>query len=273
MKISIIGCGWLGLPLGEFLVQKGYVVKGSTRTESKLETIRNKGIEPFLIDLNVVIHHKKMVENISDFFETDILYINIPPTRSNPNIENDYPKWLHFLIEKCEAFGIKKVIFVSSTGVYPNTETVVNEATPLESTTASQQVLIHAEQLLINHTNFETTILRPAGLVGGNRIAGRWFAGKQNVSGGNIPVNLVHLEDCIGVSYAVIKQDIFGEIINLCADEHPLKAKFYIAQAEKYGFEKPTFQMEIPKDFKIIDNEKSKRLLNYDYKKPNPMDF
>jgi nucleoside-diphosphate-sugar epimerase len=273
MKISIIGCGWLGLPLGEFLVQKGYEVKGSTRTESKLETIENKGIEPFLIDLNVVINNEKAIIELSNFFETDILYINIPPTRSNPNIENDYPKWLHFLIEKCKQFEIKKIIFVSSTGVYPNTETVVNEATPLESTTASQRVLIQAEQLLINNKKFETTILRPAGLVGGNRIAGRWFAGKQYVSGGNIPVNLVHLEDCIGVSYAIIKQDIFGEIINLCASKHPLRAKFYIAQAKKYDFEKPTFQMEIPKDFKIIDNEKSKRLLSYEYKKPDPMDF
>lgn len=273
MKISIIGCGWLGLPLGTFLVQKGFIVKGSTRTENKLKMIENAGIQPFLIDLNVIINNEKTTKNLSDFFQTDILYINIPPTRSNPNIETDYLKSMRFLIEKCDAFGVKKVIFVSSTGVYPDTETLVNEATPIEAKTASQQVLIHAEQLFINHKNFETTILRPAGLVGGNRIAGRWFAGKENVAGGNIPVNLVHLEDCIGVSYEIIKQGIFGEIINLCADEHPLKAAFYTHQAEKYGFEKPTFKMEKATNFKIIDNQKSKRLLNYTYKKPNPMAF
>jgi nucleoside-diphosphate-sugar epimerase len=273
MKISIIGCGWLGLPLGEFLVQKGYSVKGSTTRKSKLEMIANKGIEPFLIDLALVVNDEEAAKNCGHFFETDILYVNIPPTRSNPNIETDYLTWLRFLIQKCETFGIKKVIFVSSTGVYPDTETVVNEATPLELKTTSQRILIPAEQLFRNNKNFETTILRPAGLVGGNRIAGRWFAGRQNVSGGNVPVNLVDLEDCIGVSYEVIQQNVFGEVFNLCADEHPAKAKFYIAQAEKYGFEKPTFQMEMPKDFKIIDNEKSKRLLNYQYKKPNPMDF
>jgi nucleoside-diphosphate-sugar epimerase len=273
MKISIIGCGWLGLPLGEFLVQKGYEVKGSTRTESKLKTIEKKGMSPFLIDLELVINNEKAVKNEDDFFKTDILYINIPPTRSNPNIETDYPKWMQFLIQKCEQFGIQKVIFVSSTGVYPNTETVVNEETPLEAKTASQRVLIHTEQLLMNNKKFKTTILRPAGLVGGNRIAGRWFAGRKNVSGGNIPANLVHLEDCIGISYEIIRQDVFNQIFNMCASEHPPKVKLYIAQAVKYGFEEPTFQMDIPKDFKVIDNEKSKRLLSYAYKKENPMDF
>jgi nucleoside-diphosphate-sugar epimerase len=276
MKISIIGCGWLGLPLGAFLVQKNYVVKGSTRTESKLEIIRSKGIEPFLIDLKSIIdhqNHSNHLDNLDDFFDTDLLYINIPPTRSNPNIENDYPKWIKFLIQKCETFGIQKVIFVSSTGVYPNTESIVTEDTSPNPQTASQRAIIQAEKLLISNKNFKTTILRPSGLVGGNRIAGRWFAGKQNVSGGNIPVNLVHLDDCIGVSHEIIRQNMFGEVLNLCADEHPIKSEFYTAQAEKYGFEKPSFQMEIPQNFKIVDNQKSKQLLNYQYLKPSPMDF
>ncbi|NJN77324.1 MAG: hypothetical protein HC803_02525 [Saprospiraceae bacterium] len=170
-------------------------------------------------------------------------------------------------------FGIKKVIFVSSTGVYPDTKTVVNEATTLEAKTPSQRTLIEAETILIHNKNFKTTVLRPAGLVGGNRIAARWFAGKQNASGGNIPVNMVHLEDCIGVSHEVIRQGIFGEILNLCADEHPTKAEFYTAQTQKYNLEIPTFLMEKPTDFKIVSNEKSKRLLTYKYKKPKPTEF
>ncbi|NJN77323.1 MAG: hypothetical protein HC803_02520 [Saprospiraceae bacterium] len=97
MRISIIGCGWLGLPLGEFLVQKGYEVKGSTTTKDKLETIGNKGIKPFLINLETVINEKTDLAFANDFFNTDLLYINIPPTRKNPNIETDYPKWMAFL--------------------------------------------------------------------------------------------------------------------------------------------------------------------------------
>lgn len=31
--ISILGCGWLGLPLGQHLVQQGYHIKGSLLLE------------------------------------------------------------------------------------------------------------------------------------------------------------------------------------------------------------------------------------------------
>jgi hypothetical protein len=31
--------------------------------------------------------------------------------------------------------------------------------------------------------------------------------------------------------------------------------------------------MDTPKDFKVINNEKSKQILNYRYKKEDPMDF
>lgn len=277
MTISIVGCGWLGLPFGEYLIEKGSRVKGSTTTLEKLKVLENKGIQPFLINLQSIILNKnlsqKEVEKIDNFFKTDILYINIPPGRRNPNVLDDYPKWIDFLAKKCVEFSIKKVIFVSSTGVYPNTNGIVTEATAPEPTTDSQKAIVKAEQLLQANPHFKTTILRPAGLVGNNRIAGRWFAGKQNVKGGNIPVNLVHLEDCIGVSYAIIEQDIFGKVFNICADKHPVKGVFYPFQAIKHGFEPPTFIMEQPDNFKIISNEQSKKALHYKYQQPNPMEF
>ena len=277
MTISIVGCGWLGLPFGEYLIEKGNRVKGSTTTLEKLKVLENKGIQPFLINLQSIILNKnlsqKEVEKIDNFFKTDILYINIPPGRRNPNVLDDYPKWIDFLAKKCVEFSIKKVIFVSSTGVYPNTNGIVTEATAPEPTTDSQKAIVKAEQLLQANPHFKTTILRPAGLVGNNRIAGRWFAGKQNVKGGNTPVNLVHLEDCIGVSYAIIEQDIFGKVFNICADKHPVKGVFYPFQAIKHGFEPPTFIMEQADDFKIISNEQSKKALHYKYQQPNPMEF
>lgn len=273
MIISIVGCGWLGLPFGEYLIEQGFSVKGSTTTEEKLEVLESKGIQSFLINLQLIVANKKETEKIDDFFKTDILYINIPPGRRNPNVLNDYPKWIECLAKKCEEFEIKKVIFISSTGIYPNTNRIVTEATTPKPKTDSQKAIVAAEQLLQQNQQFQTTILRPAGLVGGNRVAGRWFAGKQNVKGGNIPVNLVNLEDCIGVSYAIIEQNIFGKVLNVCADEHPIKGDFYTFQAQKHGFVPPTFLMEQADNFKIVSNEQSKKVLNYQYKKPNPMDF
>lgn len=275
MTISIVGCGWLGLPLGEYLIEKDFQVKGSTTSSEKLNVLESKGIQPFLIDLKSIINNdeEKILKKIDDFFKTDILYINIPPGRRNPNVLNDYPKWIAFLAKKCEEFGVRKVIFVGSTGVYPNVNGIVTEESKLKPQTDSQKAIVKAEELLQQNQCFQTTILRPAGLVGGNRIAGRWFAGKRDIKGGNVPVNLVHIEDCIGVSFEVIQQDAFGEVFNLCASEHPTKSEFYPFQAEKYGFEPPVFIMEAADNFKVISNKRSITILNYEYKRPNPMDF
>ena len=35
MKISIIGLGWLGLPLADHLIEQGYQVLGSTTSKEK----------------------------------------------------------------------------------------------------------------------------------------------------------------------------------------------------------------------------------------------
>ena len=74
-KIAILGCGWLGLPLAKSLLSKGYKVKGSTTSESKLEVLKNAGISPFQIQLEA----HQIIGNIEDFLkETDVLVIDLP---------------------------------------------------------------------------------------------------------------------------------------------------------------------------------------------------
>lgn len=46
-KISILGCGWLGLPLAKALIENGFSVKGSTTSTDKLTALENDGITPF----------------------------------------------------------------------------------------------------------------------------------------------------------------------------------------------------------------------------------
>ena len=48
-SIAILGCGWLGLPLGKYLVEQGYRVAGSTTRAEKLSTIQAMGMEAFQI--------------------------------------------------------------------------------------------------------------------------------------------------------------------------------------------------------------------------------
>lgn len=268
MTISILGCGWLGLSLGEFLSKKGFKIKGSTTSIEKMKILSNSGIEPF----HLMIKPKKIEgKNGAEFFDSDLLILNIPPGRRNENVEEDHPAQIRTIIEHTKA---KHILFVSSTGVYGNTNTIAREEDELAPTRRSTKALVKVEHYLQGLEDKKITILRMAGLVGGTRKAGRFFAGKQNVSDPEKPVNMVHREDCIQVIYQVIIQQKWGKIYNVCADEHPIKKAFYTAQTEKLGLEPPMFKENTGKiNYKIVSNEKVRNELNYQFSHPDPMEF
>ena len=96
--ISIIGCGWLGLPLGAFLVEKGYQVKGSTTRKEKFPLLEAKSINPFHIKAGLQLKG----ENLDAFFQSEILIINVPPGRKRPNVAIIHPIEIKNVIEKAK---------------------------------------------------------------------------------------------------------------------------------------------------------------------------
>jgi len=197
----------------------------------------------------------------------------ISPRRRRPDIATLYPLEINNIIQLAIEGGVQKIIFVSSTGVYPDSNVTVTEETPTSASRDSGKALIEVENELIDLTEVESTILRMAGLVGGERKAGRFLAGKKDVKNGAAPINLVHLEDCIQVSYEVIRQERWGDIFNVVSDEHPLRKAFYTNQAKKENLEPPTFVKQEKSSYKIVSNKKVKRVLDYEFKYPNPMNF
>lgn len=267
--VSILGAGWLGLPLGRYLVEKGYAVKGSTTRAERLAELEAAGLQPFLLRVGEQIEG----EWLESFFASDILILNIPPGRRREDVAAEHPREVRRVYELAVAGGVQHLLFISSTGVYGDLNRVVTEADAPDPDRASGRALAAIETFLRRQTAIEPTILRLAGLVGGERKAGRFLAGKRDLPGGDAPVNLVHLDDCIGVIYEIIRQEKWGEIYNVCADEHPPKRSFYPAQAEREGLEPPTFRDDGKAPFKIISNEKVKVELGYAFRHPDPMGF
>lgn len=266
MDISILGAGWLGETLGETLVQNGHTVKGSTTSEKKLNIFEEKGMIPFLIDLD----QEEALP--ADFFQTDILIITLPPGRRDPNVLNNYQNRIRKVIQAIQESPIRHLIYTSSTGVYGEQAGVVTEETAVAPNSPSSEAVYQAE-IMLRKTDRPLTILRLAGLIGGSRRPGRFLAGKKGLMGGEAPVNLVHREDCIGVIREVIRQNIWEEVFNVCADEHPSRAIFYTAQAKKLELEPPEFVEEEKMGmYKVVSNEKVKKLLGYHFKYSDPMD-
>ncbi|MBU7570647.1 MAG: SDR family NAD(P)-dependent oxidoreductase, partial [Flavobacterium sp.] len=95
-QISILGCGWLGLPLAKALLEKGFSVNGSTTSENKLNTLENSGIKPFLI----AVSSEGIQGNLNDFLNgSEILIIDIPPKLKGDTNENFVKKMQNLVLE------------------------------------------------------------------------------------------------------------------------------------------------------------------------------
>jgi nucleoside-diphosphate-sugar epimerase len=169
------------------------------------------------------------------------------------------------LISVINERGVQQVVLISSTGVYGDNNTVVNEMDEPKPDSESGKDLLEAENILKRETSFTTTIIRFAGLIGPGRDPGRFFAGKTDVPNGDAPVNLINLTDCLGISYAIIDKKAFGNTYNAVTPQHPTRAEFYTKAAERSGLEKPQFIRE-KRTWKIIESVNVPKLLQYTYK-------
>ncbi|WP_109831190.1 uroporphyrinogen-III C-methyltransferase [Reichenbachiella versicolor] len=264
--ISIVGLGWLGEPLALSLHKKGYTIKGTTTSQTGLLKLAK---HPFYVG-KVQINTEHIAGDWDTIIEdTDILVINIPPKRSIENIEEIYPAQIQQIIEHTPT-NIK-VIFVSSTAAYGNAVLDAREDVICKPDKPSGHAVLKAEQLCQAYFKGNCTVLRFSGLIGPERHPGRFLAGKRELKNPNVPVNLIHQDDCIELIERIIEQGHFGDIINGAADKHPVREDFYLEAAHQLGLEAPTFLPSSETDFKIVSNQKSKKVLGMTYKYPDPV--
>ncbi|MFT6927882.1 MAG: nucleoside-diphosphate-sugar epimerase [Psychromonas sp.] len=246
-SISILGSGWLGLPLAKQLQSDFDRVNISTRTEDKVTQLCSAGLQPFVVDID------NISDNIQSFLRSNTLIINIT-SKNVAGFKN--------LIKEIEISPVKEILLVSSTSVYPAKNGLCQESDQLDM--ASHPWLI-IEQLFSQNIHFKSTIIRCAGLIGGKRHPGRFFASGRAIQCTNAGVNLIHLDDCLAIIGIIIKRHIFPQLLNACADTHPSKAQFYTLNALALGFDKPNLSEEGPQANKIVSNEKLKKRLDYQF--------
>ena len=262
MKFSVLGCGWLGLPLAEFLVKKEFLVKGSTTSREKLPLLKSKKIHPYLIKIS----NQSSSDSLEEFLQTDVLFVNIPFGQQKENLQAYID-----LIPKIEKSSVQKVIFVSSTSVYADTNGTITDTENFKINPAKQR-LIDLENLFRNNKHFDCTVLRFSGLVGGSRNPGNFFKEGRIVKNGLAPVNLIHLKDCIHIVYQILKKKAWNQIFNASADFHPTRKEFYTAATLLVNKTPATFLEELD-SFKIISNKPLKKALDYNFHYPDLMNL
>ena len=287
-QIGIIGCGWFGLPLAQALKQLGHKVIGTKRSIEGCEQLASLGITACPLDLNDDIFYNDafanntvvnntvvnntFANNINELLECQVLVVNIPPglRQKAGKAESHYLEQLSNLVHLIGPRRFQKLVFISTTGVYPagdDAELPLSEADAVAHNDASE-VLLNAEALFASMDN--SCILRFAGLVGPNRHPGRFFAGKTGISGANVAVNLVHLDDCIGAVIKVINADKTAPVYNIVAPVHPSRGEFYPLATTHLGLVAPVFNQHLMPT-KVITGGLICQQLGFIYQYPDPL--
>lgn len=265
--VSILGCGWLGLPLARTLIVLGYEVKGATTSPNKLSILKNSNIIPYQLTCT-----SEAIEgdHVADFFNTDVLFVNIPFKRDllDPSF---YVQQMKVIYGHAVRGSVKRIIFASSTSVYPMLNQTAREDDVFVPADDRARALLEAENVFLGQAKVPATVIRFAGLYGPEReIASFLKSARSSIREGNAPVNLIHLDDCIGIVSLALKKPLEGEIINACGDAHPIRKDLYVHAAIAMGNKPPVFTEKEHPSYKIISNEKVKLLLGYRFIHPGP---
>ncbi|WP_375447759.1 SDR family NAD(P)-dependent oxidoreductase [uncultured Fibrella sp.] len=267
LQLSIIGLGWLGTPLAGRLQQAGIAVKGSTTTAEKAPLLRQKGIDTYLLRLDPAPEG-----NLSPLLDADYLVINIPP-KAGKQGDAFHPEQMRLLADQVRSSRIKHVLYVSSTSVYPELNREVVEADVITPDRSGASALVQAEQTWLSLApERKVTIIRCAGLMGEQRIPGKYVAGRT-VDSGNVPVNYLHQTDAVGLLAAIIEQGLTGTY-NAVAPQHPTREAIYRKSCADFGYALPMFVTpNEPIPFKVINGDKLVTATGYGFAYPDPLAF
>jgi len=268
-KVSIVGLGWLGEATGLLLQKQGYFVVGSSTRSEKVELLREKGLDA----VHFALEPDPKGTGYQRLFESEILVVTLPP-RSRQSDGEAYLQQLASLRDLITGTEVKQVIFISSTGIYPNE----NKAVPyteeeVSESTAGNAILYRAEVLMGTSSRYDLTVLRMGGLMGEDRIPGTYFSGREQVVG-HTRVNFIHQTDAARMVVWVINQGLWNQTFNGVAPEHPLRREVYQHNASALGIPLPaSFQDAADEDGgRLISSEKIVST-GFTFEYPDPLTF
>jgi len=241
-KVVILGCGWLGQIVGEALVKNGASVFGSFRRPEVADKLKEIGIKGFELEFN---ESSKLPDEILQ--EATLVLIFITPS-SSKRISYEA-----LMTELLDQFPDKtKVIFASSTGVYPKAAGEYSESFEIDPNLPNR--LLPAENALRKLLGDRLNVLRLAGLIGPKRHPAYSLSGRELLTNGTNPINLIHANDVVLAIESLIDNDHFGHTFNLVNPNHPSKIAYYSEAAAYFDIESPKFGDELSENRLILGN-------------------
>jgi nucleoside-diphosphate-sugar epimerase len=257
MKIGVVGYGYVGSRLVEFLSNQGFKVVAISRSV-------NNGIQADVTRLETL--------DAIPLDITHLVYCVAPDLHTDEGYRETYVYGLKNLIQYCSSnlSNLGRLIFVSSTSVHgQDNGEWVDESSPTNPIKFSGIRMLEAEQLCRN-TRFSSVILRFSGIYGRgrSRILAQVKNGEAFISENKSYVNRIHREDCVGaISHLLLAEKV--ESVYLGTDCRPVdRSELILWIASHFGYPEPKKEDKLtPKENLFGSNKRlsNKRLLESGY--------
>jgi nucleoside-diphosphate-sugar epimerase len=277
MRVLIIGCGYVGLPLGAELVRQEHEVFGVRRHPTPQADLQAAGIKPLVADITQPAELARLPAPF------DWVVNCVSSTGGGAEeYRRVYLQGTRNLIEWLASAPPQKFVYTSSTSVYGQTDgSLVKESSPTEPLAETARVLVETEKVLLGaarEKKFPAVILRVAGIYGPDR--GYWF--KQHLKNeariegkGERLLNMIHRDDVVGIIIAALKNGRAGEVYNAVDDGPVTQLQFFRWLAGALDLLMPPAASEDPDASrkrgltnKKVSNRKMKMELGYLFKFP-----
>lgn len=265
MKTLIIGCGYVGIPLGEELFRQGHEVFGLRRTDHADPELQKAGIHPLHADISDR-------ESLRQLPNPDFDWVVNCAASSGGGIEGyrkTYLEGAQNLLAWLAAKPPGKYVYTGSTSVYGQSDgSPVREGDPTKPLGETAKILVETEQFLLNafrEKGFPSILLRVAGIFG----PGRGYFFKQFLNGSaKIPgsggryLNMIHRDDVIGVIICALENGKPGQIYNAVDDEPVTILHFYRWLADTLNRPMPPREPQCDQAVNPNRTPTNKRVLN-----------
>jgi nucleoside-diphosphate-sugar epimerase len=230
VHVLVAGAGWLGTPLCRALAASGHRVTAVRRDPARAAALASPGVDPLALDLSVAGAAARL--------PGDLDAIVACQSASGDGVEpyrRAYVDATRTLLETARARGRPvALVYTGSTGVFGQRDgSEVDEGTPPAPASASAEVLVEAERLVLEASGagIRSMVLRLSGLYGPGRTwpVERVRAGQMTLGPGDGTwLNLCHLDDAVASVVAALERGGAGRVYH-ASDAEPVRRRDLIA--------------------------------------------
>lgn len=238
-KLIILGCGFVGKHLSDFLKEDFEIYTTSRNPQNNLNNLPN----PILFNLN----DKETYTNLP---KNSLIIWNFP-AEPLENVKEFY--------DFTQQNNIDIKIIYGSTSAYKNKEGSINEETQTDESINR----VRGENYLLNKG---VNILQLSGIYGDSRSPFNWL-NKGLIKNSNKTVNLIHVEDICKITKEILKLDLKSERINITDGINYLWKDLWVLGVKENIVNSDCPPFLEPEHRHILNDKILKLLPNYRFKK------